>query len=267
MFLLVVYCVNTLDGTCTIWIRSIGVLFLCDYLHVEIMVQTWTALEGEVANVQKGAFDCRIFVSMFEHGYIYMCVCHESFGFWTDKVRRSMRQPNSLRGGLYRYYPCIETKGWCQNLLSFHTDTHHQRHVLRAHAMLIDAAAMYHHQCCCVAQPSPIQSSFVIPNCHPHFTGNPLGHPKLRKNHGVSAGSRALEASGGFSGSPGLFLQPGRHDTGLGRPGAGKDDVKGSEEWSPWRRNHWRGHDMTWNFCLPLKPARCKKWGWHNPGS
>jgi hypothetical protein len=24
---------------------------------------------------------------------------------------------------------------------------------------------------------------------------------------------------------------------------------------------------MTWNFCLPLKPARCKKWGWHNPGS
>ncbi len=30
--------------------------------------------------------------------YIYMCVCHESFGFWTHKVRRSMRQPNSLRG-------------------------------------------------------------------------------------------------------------------------------------------------------------------------
>lgn len=50
--------------------------------------------------------------------------------------------------------------------------------------MLIDAAAMYHHQCCCVAQPSPIQSSFVIPNCHPHFTGNPLGHPKLRKTMG-----------------------------------------------------------------------------------
>lgn len=42
------------------------------------------------------------------------------------------------------------------------------------------------------------------------------GHLFLRKRPsfaaGALAGSRALEASGGFSGSPGLFLQPGRHE-------------------------------------------------------
>lgn len=157
----------------------------------------------------------------------------------------------------YRYYPCIETKGWCQNLLSFHTDTHQQRHVLRAHAMLIDAAAMYHHQCCCVAQPSPIQSSFV--NCHPHFTGTPprailssektMGCPQ---EAGLSKPVVGLVVPLGYSFNlDGTTLAQG----GPGR-GAGKDDVKGSEEWSPWRWNHWRGHDMTWNFCLPLKPAR-----------